>query len=339
VKTENNTSNSKPSTPVVAQAESAVVKRRGGRRGGGGGGGGEAGEQRDSINGADATWTCHCGLWTCLCAPSLIREATGDASNSHNSSNNNSHSNSNNSNTSSKDDAGEDESVPPSSRPSAKASPVRDAEAPDTPTLAASQTGGKKGGKKTTTTAGRGRSNPAPTPSERDRDDKDSPRNNPTNQDGDSTPVPALAINGTVSKRGKRGQAHLKDSTNDSGESDRDHNHLNGAPTTAAHSDAEPPHTSDTHAHPHTGKKKEPSMNELKRRAAAMLDWIERAQVDLGRSSLVHAGLSMSPSSGSASPPDVTAGGGPVGGGGELGSVAMGLHEQLLGWQVEYGAS
>ena len=79
-------------------------------------------------------------------------------------------------------------------------------------------------------------------------------------------------------------------------------------------------------------------MNELKRRAAAMLDWIERAQVDLGRASLVH--LSLSPSSGSLSPPTATGGavGGSGGQGGELGSVAEVLHSRLLGWQVEYGA-
>lgn len=79
-------------------------------------------------------------------------------------------------------------------------------------------------------------------------------------------------------------------------------------------------------------------MNELKRRAAAMLDWVERAQQDLGRATLVSQ--SMSPQSGSLSPPDANgfALGGPVGGGqGELGGVAEMLHTKLLGWQVEYG--
>ena len=85
-------------------------------------------------------------------------------------------------------------------------------------------------------------------------------------------------------------------------------------------------------------------MAELKRRAAAMLDWVEKAKDDLGRNRLVT--LSMSPSSGSLSPggPGLSMGmmGGPVGGlnvKGELGSVADMLQTRLLGWQAEYGTS
>jgi hypothetical protein len=224
---------------------------------------------------------------------------------------------------------------------------------------------GKKGKK----AGGRGRSNPAP-PTPGQRDEKESPRNGnmdtPTGG-GDSTPLPAVTVNGTTTttttKRSKRGLLKDKDNlNNDSGESDRDlhHNGSSGngngngngnGTTTMQISESELPsnhhNTSDVHTGHNTmagvGKKKDPSMNELKRRAAAMLDWIERAQVDLGRSSLVYLGGS--PSSGSLSPPGGAAAvlaaiGGPVGpvGGGELGSVAEVLHSRLLGWQVEYGA-
>jgi hypothetical protein len=270
-------------------------------------------------------WKCHCNLWTCLCAPSLTRDATVDNNKAKSGSNSNSNSNTSKNND---DDAEDDSAATSTARPSAKASPVREPQVPDTPTLGSSTTvkkTGKKGG-------GRGRSNPAPTPSE--REEKATPRNGHEPIDTDATPVPAVQVNGTA-KRGKRGQP--KEPQNSSGESDKD-----PQTTTAAQSDADipPPRESQQHTHTHHithahlaghGKKKDPSLAELKRRTAAMLDWIERAKEDIGRTSLVSL---MSPS-GSLSPEGVGMGG-PVGG--EYRNEVEGLHSRLLGWQVEYGA-
>lgn len=277
-------------------------------------------------------------MWTCLCAPALTREVTVDNKAAKSGSNSNT---SKNLNLGNEDEVDEESAATTSStaRPSVKASPVREPAAPDTPTLGTS-THAKRGGKKG---AGRGRNSIAPTPGE--RDEKATPRNGHEAVDVDATPVPAVHVNGTATKRGKRGQQ--KDTLTSSGESDKD-----PQTTTAAQSDADVPtpresqqqttHTQSHHiTHAHLaghGKKKDPSLAELKRRTAAMLDWIERAKEDIGRSSLV------SPSgSGSSSPEGVGMGigmGGPVGGGGgELyKSEVEGLHERLLGWQVEYGA-
>ena len=74
IKTENKGSSTTPAAQQQ-QPEQQVVKRRGGRRNGGN----ADGEQRDlssGANGADKNWTCHCGLWTCLCGPSLTRGDT-----------------------------------------------------------------------------------------------------------------------------------------------------------------------------------------------------------------------------------------------------------------------
>jgi hypothetical protein len=295
--------NAVPKLAKEKYQKDVVIKRTGRsvRRHGNGG---------SDVVGEQQSWTCHCGLWTCLCGPSLrdVPEPSSALA----------------------DNLLEDSSMPPSARPSAKASPTAEADTPDTPTLNHANTSStsKRGGKRPG--AGRGRSNPAPTPTG-ERDDKDSQRNG---NDGD-TPVPSVAINGASipSKRGKRGH-HLKDP--DSGESDKDAttttNNNNGNTSGISGSDADIP---DNNHAPHNGlaavmgKKKEPSMNELKRRTAAMLEWVEKAKEDLGRSSVVSLMSSPGPG-GSFSPPHR--------GKPELGSVADMLHNRLLGWQVEYGA-
>jgi len=194
----------------------------------------------------------------------------------------------------------------------AKASPA-EVDTPDTPNLNPTTTTSKRGGKRPG--AGRGRSHQAPTPSE--RDEKGSPKDgNDASGSGENNTIPAVTINGTT-RRGKRGQHN----NHESGESDKDAlangNGVNG-------SDADAMEISTI-----TGsKKKEPSMAELKRRAAAMLEWVERAKEDLGKS---HGSLAGSPSA--ASPAPVM----PVKA--EMGSVAEMLQGKLLGWQVEYGAS
>jgi hypothetical protein len=200
-----------------------------------------------------------------------------------------------------------------------------EADPPDTPNLnqtTSSTNPSKRGGKRLG--AGRGRSNPAPTPSE--RDEKDSPRNG--NDGGGETPVPSVIVNGIgASKRGKRGQQHPRD---ESGESDKDANNSNNNNNAngITGSDADTPvDVAGTSSHTNTSKKKEPSMNELKRRAAAMLEWIEKAKEDLSRSSVVRLSMSASPIGGAASPPSMVKS--------ELGSVAEMLHSRLLGWQVE----
>jgi hypothetical protein len=159
--------------------------------------------------------------------------------------------------------------------------------------------------------------------------------------------MPNVTVNG-ISKRGKRGQP--KD--NESGDSDKDAtnnmnntNHSNNTNGIAAGSDADIAATTDNNGNgngnntlhfSHTGKKKEPSMNELKRRAAAMLDWVEKAKEDLGKSSVVGLTATTTASPSPASPPDGPPPPLPVKS--ELGSVAELLHNRLLGWQVEYGA-
>lgn len=303
------------------KSEGASNKRKGRRRG--------DGEQERVSSSANhdvaetnGSWTCHCGLWTCLCKPAEL-ELSRDAADSEapdEPSSNNSNSNGN------------------SNKPSAKASPVEadtlEAALPNNGTPAA-PTASKRGGKRQG--AGRGRSNQAPTPSE--REEKHSPRGEGGGGGGSGggreTPIPPppLAVNGA--RRGRRGQH----AANESGESDRDAA-ANANGVTVNGSDADPD-ASGGGAHVTVSKKREPSMIELKRRAAAMVEWVEKAKDDLGRSSVVGLGLTSSPSR--------TNGNGvaekqsqnqshqsPLKS--ELGSVADMLHSRLLGWQVEYGA-
>ncbi|KIW04611.1 hypothetical protein, variant [Verruconis gallopava] len=231
-------------------------------------------------------------------------------------------------------------SAAPSARASAKASPAADADTPETPNLlpnsatSAVASTSKRGGKRPG--AGRGRSNPAPpTPSE--KDEKESPRNG---NEGGNTPIPSVMINGATSKRGKRGH-QPKD--HDSGDSDKDAIAASSTNGNAAPTGSDADIAADSHSNSHVqssngsgSKKKEPSMNELKRRAAAMLDWVERAKEDLGKNSIVAPSSSgMSPlGAGSMSP--LGAGVNPIIKS-ELGSVADMLQSRLLGWQVEYG--
>lgn len=196
----------------------------------------------------------------------------------------------------------------------AKASPAA-VEIPETPEPIP-QTTSKRGGKRVG--AGRGRVNQAPTPSE--RDEKGSPKDvNDASGSGENNAVPAVTVNG-AKRRGKRGQHNHQES----GDSEKDHTNGHGNGVNGSDPDAVEISTT-------TGvKKKEPSMAELKRRAAAMLEWVERAKDDLVKS---NRSLGGSPAAGS--PAAVP----PVAVKTEMGSVAEMIHGKLLGWQVEYATS
>lgn len=158
----------------------------------------------------------------------------------------------------------------------------------------------------------------------------------------------------TTNGAGKRGgrkaaQHHSTDQTTDSDKDVSLANGINNTSTDTEANNAVRPPTSDpsnNHTPSTTSKGKEPSMLELKRRAIAMLDYIERAQLDIARKVQKEAGeaavkVGLSPQAS----PSVLA----------VAFTANGLvsqemepsvkdimhvehiKEQLVGWQAEFG--
>lgn len=206
----------------------------------------------------------------------------------------------------------------PPHKQSSKPSPTEN-EIPNTPNLTAimpSKRGGKRPG------AGRGRSNQAPTPAE----EKPSPRDH---EDGRETPT--IIVNGHgygTGKRGRQKQDHNdsdKDGLNGINPSDPDNSKPNSDPSSTAKPERE------------KRDAKEPSMNELKRRAAAMLDYIEKAQSEMVKLSASNSGSPLGDGGGGAGKPvNGTATAGTENG---LNTEAETLQVRLTGWQVEYGAA
>lgn len=103
---------------------------------------------------------------------------------------------------------------------------------------------------------------------------------------------------------------------------------------------------SNNHTPSTTSKGKEPSMLELKRRAIAMLDYMERAQMDISRRVQKDAGdatkmLGLSPADSPSAIAFAISSNGMVNREVEPGVKDIlhveGLKEQLVGWQTEYG--
>lgn len=159
-----------------------------------------------------------------------------------------------------------------------------------------------------------------------------------------------LTSNGTGKRGGRKAaQHHSNEHTTDS---DKDVPLANGANSTGTDTDANAgrPPTSDpsnNHTPSTTNKGKEPSMLELKRRAIAMLDYVERAQLEIAKSiqkegtgSPVKVGL-MSPEASPSALAVAVSVNGSVSGDVEpsVRDILPGenLKEMIVGWQAEFG--
>jgi hypothetical protein len=168
---------------------------------------------------------------------------------------------------------------------------------------------------------------------------------------GEAGPSNHAPITNGTGKRGgrKAAQHHSHDQTTDS---DKDILLANGINSTGTDTDANGggrPPTSDpsnNHTPSTTNKGKEPSMLELKRRAIAMLDYIERAQMEIARKVKKEAGeaavkMGLSPE---ASPNALAVA---ISANGFVSQEVEpsvreileveGLKERLVGWQAEFG--
>jgi len=217
---------------------------------------------------------------------------------------------------------------------------------PDIPTLAApapSKRGGKRPG------AGRGRGgHHVVVPSE--HDSRPIPRDAHDTEMGNTVPNHPVTTNGTGKRGGRKAQHHHShDTTQTTTDSDKDNplaaNGIGSVGTDTEGNNGRPPtsYPSNNHTPRHQGAKregKEPSMLELKRRAIAMLEYIERAQNDMTRKSAT-PGVSKEGASEAVSPGD---------GIGEEVKVeevptareileAESIKERIVGWQAEYGGA
>lgn len=234
-----------------------------------------------------------------------------------------------------------EESVIKISSSNAKSSPINE-NAPETPSAPApmpSKRGGKRPG------AGRGRGNHH---AAADHDSRPSPMDTDMAEAGPSFHAPTT--NGTGKRGGRKAaQHHSTDQTTDS---DKDISLANGTNSTSTDTDingnarAPTSDPSNNHTPLTTSKGKEPSMLELKRRAIAMLDYIERAQMDIARKVQKEAGdaavkLGLSPAASPSALAVAISSNGPVSREVEPGVRDIlhveGLKEKLVGWQAEYG--
>ncbi|QDS69345.1 hypothetical protein FKW77_003754 [Venturia effusa] len=222
----------------------------------------------------------------------------------------------------------------------AKSSPINEKtpETPMPPAPVTSKRGGKRPG------AGRGRGNHHATA---DHESRPTTMSTETTEAGPSNHTPTT--NGT-GKRGGRKAAQQHHSNEQTTDSDKDVPMTNGS---SAAIDGEVNGTgrgptsdpSNNHTPSTTSKGKEPSMLELKRRAMAMIEYMDRAQLDIARRVQKDAGdaakkLGLSPA---ASPSALVAAFSSNGisrddvpGVGDILHV-QGLREQLVGWQAEFG--
>jgi hypothetical protein len=206
----------------------------------------------------------------------------------------------------------------------------------------------KRGGKRPG--AGRGRGgHHAPIPS--DHDSRPSPRDTHDTEMGEAGSLHhPVTTNGTGKRGGRKGhQHHSHDINQNTTDSDKDIPlTVNGIGSTGTDTDpnnGRPPTSdpSNNHTPSHQGAKregKEPSMLELKRRAIAMLDYIERAQVEMARQSVTPSGKEgaspgVSPStviSAAEAKPEEGLSAKEI-------LEAESIKERIVGWQAEYGGS
>lgn len=251
-----------------------------------------------------------------------------------------------------------------------KDSPIASkANSPDaTPVASTVPTHSKRGGRRPG--AGRGKSNQAPTPVNEREDGKDTPHNGGSSNNDHPNPTPTpqpthpASTNGG-SKRSKR-LTHTQNSTStntesaDTSDKDNPQISINGV----GNSDSEK-QNAEKGALGKRKEGKEPSMNELKRRAAAMLEWLERAKEEMGRRALISMNTASSSTSKAISPAGMNGiASGAIDGGLVMGSgavvsnggsvsvsvvkeettvpggvgtvVAESLEQRLVGWQVEF---
>jgi hypothetical protein len=231
-----------------------------------------------------------------------------------------------------------EESAIKTSSSNAKSSPVNDKtpETPNPPAPMPSKRGGKRPG------AGRGRGNHHAA-SEHDA--------RPSLMDADMADVGPSHHVPTTNGTGKRGgrkaaQHHSTDQTTDS---DKDIPLVNGIHSASTDNEANgggkgpTSDPSNNHTPSTSSKGKEPSMLELKRRAIAMLDYMERAQMDIARKIQKEGGdsavrLGMNPAaSPSAFAVAISTSGREVNPGVKDILHADGIKEKLVGWQAEFG--